>query len=120
MVAERFEKALIAGERLFVSSISSFELWYGAERSGRPEFNLSRLRHFFSGMVEELPFGQEDARRTGEVRAVLEKQGTPIGGFDTLIAGQALALGLVMVTHNVREFGRVEGLRVEDWQGEAG
>jgi tRNA(fMet)-specific endonuclease VapC len=118
IVQARFESALAAGERLFVSSITNFELWYGAEWSGRPEFNRSRLQHFFSGLVEELAFGKEDAKRAGEVRAVLEKRGTPIGGFDTLTAGQALARGLVMVTHNVGEFGRVEGLRVEDWQAE--
>jgi tRNA(fMet)-specific endonuclease VapC len=51
------------------------------------------------------------------LRALLAKQGTPIGPYDTLIAGQALARGLVLVTHNVGEFGRVPGLRVEDWQG---
>jgi len=50
------------------------------------------------------------------VRARLERLGTPVGSFDTLIAGQALARGLVLVTHNVEEFGRVPGLRVEDWQ----
>jgi tRNA(fMet)-specific endonuclease VapC len=117
VVLERFELALAAGTEIFVSTITSFELWYGAEWSGRPEFNRSRLQHFFAGRVEELPFAEEDAKRVGEVRAALEKRGTPIGGFDTLIAGQALAGGLVLVTHNVREFGRVEGLRVEDWQG---
>jgi tRNA(fMet)-specific endonuclease VapC len=117
VVKERFESALAAGSELFVSTISSFELWYGVEWSGRPELNRDRLQHFFAGQVQELQFGEEDAKRAGEVRAALEKQGTPIGGFDTLIAGQALARGLVMVTHNVREFGRVPGLRVEDWQG---
>jgi tRNA(fMet)-specific endonuclease VapC len=66
--------------------------------------------------VEELPFEAEDAARAGEVRALLERQDTPIGPYDTLIAGQALARGLVLVTHNVAEFARVPGLRVDDWQ----
>jgi len=116
VVGEQFERALAAGTRLFVSTVSSFELWYGAEWSGRPEFDRDRLQHFLDGRVQEIAFDEEDARRAGEVRAVLERQGTPIGGFDTLIAGQALARGLVLVTHNVREFGRVPGLKVEDWQ----
>ena len=101
-VGERFEQALAAESELFVSTISSFELWYGAEWSGRPEFNRERLEHFLAGRVRELPFDEEDAARAGEVRAALERRGTPIGGFDTLIAGQALARGLVLVTHNVR------------------
>jgi len=117
VVRERFDRALEQGTSLLVSSISSFELWYGAEWSGRREFNRERLGHFFSGDVEELPFEAGDAVRAGEVRALLEKRGTPIGPYDTLIAGQALARGLVLVTHNVGEFGRVPGLRVEDWQG---
>jgi len=117
MVRERFDRALEQKIRLSVSSISSFELWYGVELSGRREFNRERLAHFFSGDVEELPFEAEDAARAGEVRALLEKKGTPIGPYDILIAGQALARGLVLVTHNVAEFARVPGLRVEDWQG---
>ena len=58
-----------------------------------------------------------DARRAGDVRAALRARGTPIGPYDVLIAGQALARGLILVTHNVAEFSRVEGLRVENWQG---
>lgn len=116
-VRERFDQALLHKIKLSVSSISTFELWYGAEWSGRREFNRERLNHFFSGDVKELPFEADDAVRAGELRQLLEKRGTPIGPYDTLIAGQALARGLVLVTHNVGEFGRVPGLRVEDWQG---
>jgi tRNA(fMet)-specific endonuclease VapC len=65
---------------------------------------------------EIVEFDQEDARRAGEIRAVLAKAGAPIGAYDVLIAGQALARSLTLVTHNVREFGRVEGLVVEDWE----
>jgi tRNA(fMet)-specific endonuclease VapC len=116
MVRERFDRTLEQKIGLSVSSISSFELWYGAEWSGRQEFNRERLRHFFSGDVRELPFEADDAVRAGQLRQLLEKRGTPIGPYDTLIAGQALARGLVLVTHNVGEFERVPGLRVEDWQ----
>jgi tRNA(fMet)-specific endonuclease VapC len=65
---------------------------------------------------EIVEFDQEDARRAGEIRAALAKAGAPIGPYDVLIAGQALARSLTLVTHNVREFGRVEGLVVEDWE----
>jgi len=61
-------------------------------------------------------FEREDARAAGAVRAALATAGAEIGPYDVLIAGQALARGAVLVTHNVREFGRVEGLRVEDWE----
>ena len=66
---------------------------------------------------EVVPFEHEDARESGRVRALLAARGETIGLVDTLIAGQALARGLVLVTHNVAEFSRVPGLRTEDWQG---
>ena len=114
---ERYAEALRAGVPLAISSVTAFELWLGAERSGRPEFNRRRVQHFLSGGVQELSFGREDARVAAELRAALVAQGRPIGPYDTLIAGQALARGLAVVTHNVGEFGRVPGLEVEDWEG---
>jgi tRNA(fMet)-specific endonuclease VapC len=63
-----------------------------------------------------LDFDKEDAQQAGEVRALLASNGTPIGAYDVLIAGQAVARNLILVTHNTREFGRVPGLRLEDWQ----
>jgi tRNA(fMet)-specific endonuclease VapC len=63
-----------------------------------------------------LEFDQEDARQAGEIRAALAATGTPIGPYDVLIAGQARARSLVLVTHNTREFSRVSGLDIEDWQ----
>lgn len=65
--------------------------------------------------VMELYFGAAAASHAGEVRATLGARGEPIGSYDVLIAGHARALGLTVVTNNVREFGRVDGLRVEDW-----
>jgi tRNA(fMet)-specific endonuclease VapC len=59
---------------------------------------------------------REDARAAGAVRAALATAGSGVGAYDVLIAGQALARGLTLVTHNTRAFGRVEGLRVEDWE----
>jgi tRNA(fMet)-specific endonuclease VapC len=65
-------------------------------------------------------FGQDAAAAYGRVRAALESGGTPIGPLDTLIAGHAVSLGVMLVTNNVREFGRVPGLAVEDWVSETG
>lgn len=67
------------------------------------------------GTVEKIDFNSDDARRTGEVRAWLEGKGTSIGAYDLMIAGQALKRGLTVVTHNMGEFARVPGLKVEDW-----
>jgi tRNA(fMet)-specific endonuclease VapC len=64
-----------------------------------------------------LEFDEEDARHAGEIRAQLASKGTPIGPFDVLIAGQARARELTLVTHNTSEFRRVPGLKVEDWKG---
>lgn len=113
----RYSTALRQGVPMFVSSVTSFELWFGVERSGRPDFNRRRLEHFLNGGAKEIPFSEEDARHAALVRAALLRAGRPIGPYDMLIAGQAVARGLVLVTHNVGEFGRVQGLRVEDWEG---
>ncbi|MCQ0988892.1 type II toxin-antitoxin system VapC family toxin [Jiella marina] len=102
-----------------VSAIVAYELWLGAMKSTRVALNSQRLDLFF-GDVAILPFEAEDARVAGAIRADLERAGCPIGPYDLLIAGQALARGLTLVTHNVREFARVAGLVVEDWATEPG
>lgn len=66
-------------------------------------------------LINFLPFGELEARSTAALRAALEKRGKPIGPLDTLIAGTAVANRAVLVTHNVREFGRVPGLEAVDW-----
>jgi tRNA(fMet)-specific endonuclease VapC len=65
---------------------------------------------------EVLDFDKEDSRQAGETRAALAVKGTPIGPYDVLIAGQAMARNLILVTHNTDEFGRVAGLQIEDWE----
>lgn len=96
-----------------VPAVAAHELFYGAYRSARQTQNLALL----DGLrLEVLSFDKEDARQAGEIRALLAAAGTPIGSYDVLIAGQALARGLVLVTHNLGEFARVGGLQVEDWQ----
>lgn len=97
---------------VFVSSIVLHELMFGAYNSQRIDDNLVRLKRLAFPL---LPFDEGDARSAGEVRAYLKRKGTPIGTLDALIAGQARERGLVLVTANVREFERVEGLIVEDW-----
>ncbi|HRO13486.1 MAG TPA: type II toxin-antitoxin system VapC family toxin [Paracoccus sp. (in: a-proteobacteria)] len=99
---------------LAISSIVAHELWYGACRSQRAAFNLETLRLLFADLPI-LDFEREDARMAGEIRAELARQGMPIGPSDVLIAGQARARGLPLVTNNTGEFSRVAGLQLEDW-----
>ena len=114
-VRPRFAEAVRAGSVLCVSTVVLHELWYGVEMSARRAHNADRLRTFLSGVVEVLDFDDADARATGAVRAALERVGTPIGAYDTMIAGQAIRRGITLVTANTREFARVEGLMWEDW-----
>ena len=114
-VRKRFEHATGESAQVFVSSVVTFELWYGVAKSKREEFNTRRLRTFLSGPVSVLPFEEADARAGGSVRAALEVSGKPIGAYDVLIAGQALHRQLTLVTANVSEFSRVKGLVWQDW-----
>jgi tRNA(fMet)-specific endonuclease VapC len=101
-----------------VCSIVKAELFYGAMRSNNPTRTLERQREFLASFTS-LPLDDEAAIIGGQIRARLASAGTPIGAFDLLIAAIALANNLTLVTHNTREFGRVEGLQVEDWEVEA-
>ena len=90
------------------------EMFCGAFRGQRTARTLAQ--------IDDLPFGilafdASDARKAGEIRAALAGAGTPIGPYDVPIARQALARNLTLVTRNIREFARVPGLRVEDWEG---
>jgi tRNA(fMet)-specific endonuclease VapC len=114
-VRTRLGDAVGAGADVAISSIVAFELWYGAAKSGRPDFNSRRIEWFLGGPVELLPFTDEDGRAAGRVRASLESAGTPIGAYDVLIAAQALRIDAVLVTNNTRELTRVRGLVTDDW-----
>ena len=114
-VRVRLQKAIAVAGEIYVSSIVAFELWYGVSKSTRPEFNARRVEAFFAGPVNILPFENEDAKVAGRIRAVLETAGKPIGAYDTLLAAQALQRQLTLVTADVSEFSRVEGLRWQDW-----
>ena len=89
------------------------ELYFGAYRSSQIARNLARIEDIQFAVLD---FDTDDARHAGEIRAALAGAGTPIGPYDALIAGQALARDLVLVTHNTREFRRVPALAVEDWE----
>jgi tRNA(fMet)-specific endonuclease VapC len=114
-VRERYREAEASEEYLALSSVVLFELWYGVAKSGQVPENTERLRILLSGDLDLLDFDDEDARTAGQVRAALEKAGTPIGAYDLLIAGQALRRGLTVVTANTSELSRVTGLSWEDW-----
>lgn len=97
-----------------ISAICEAELWFGVENSKTPEKNAKTLRSFLA-IVEIIPFDTLAAAEYGRVRTKLKRAGTPIGDRDTFIASHAKALGLVLVTSNVKEFRHVEGLLLEDW-----
>jgi tRNA(fMet)-specific endonuclease VapC len=96
-----------------VSSIVAHELFYGAFKSRRTAHNVALVDAL---PLEILPFDREDGRQAGEIRAQLAAAGQPVGPYDVLIAGHAMARQLVLVTHNTGEFSRIAGLVVEDWQ----
>jgi tRNA(fMet)-specific endonuclease VapC len=96
-----------------ISAIVAHELFYGAFRSPRATQNAALID---SVQFEVLEFDKEDARQAGEIRALLASRRTPIGPYDVLIAGQAKSRNLILVTNNTDEFGRVPGLRLDDWQ----
>ena len=97
-----------------ISSITSAELYFGVYNSSNPVKNGMNLANFFMG-INVLRYDETAAREYGRLRAVLRKRGTPVGQLDMLIASHALSNGLVVVTNNVREFERIEGLELEDW-----
>ena len=115
LVRERLTSAIAHGAAITTSSLVVFELWYGVAKSARSEVNARRLHTFLTGPVDVLDFDDADAEAAGTIRAALEAAGTPIGAYDTLIAGQATRRGMTLVTANTREFSRVDRLAWEDW-----
>ena len=114
-VRRRFQRAVVRESVILLSSIVAFELWYGVAKSQHKESNTVRLDAFFAGPLEWTLFDEEDARAAGTIRAELEAIGKPIGAYDVLLAGQARRHGATLVTSNTKEFGRVSGLKWEDW-----
>jgi len=108
---ERFNRL---AEQLCISTVTLAELHYGAEKSARRLDNLEAIRQF-AARLEVLPFSAAAAAHYGEIRATLERAGTPAGAYDMLIAGHARSEGLTVVTNNAREFDRMPGVRTENW-----
>lgn len=111
-VLERFRQTDIS--EISISSITLSELFYGVSKSSKPEQNFIALTQFVAPL-EILPFGGEAPQYYGNLRTRLEKQGTPIGSLDMLIAAHALSLSLTLVTNNEKEFNRVSNLKIENW-----
>lgn len=97
-----------------ISSITLSELAFGAEKSNHPKDARDALDEFLLAL-DVTAFDEGAAMRYGDVRASLERRGRPIGPLDTLIGSHAHALDVILVTHNTREFSRIDGLRLEDW-----
>ena len=101
-------------EDLCISVVTYAELMHGVEKSQAVEKNRIAMSLFLSA-ITVLDFDGEAAEAYGQIRAELERKGTPIDPMDLLIAGHARSQGLILVTNNTREFARVTGLRIEDW-----
>jgi|SRR5208283_3055115 len=114
-VRTRFVQAVHRKATLATSTIVAHELWYGVAKSALVAQNARALAAFLGSEVAVLDYSERDAHAAGQIHAELERQGRLIGEYDTLIAGQAYARNLILVTANTGEFGRVKGLIVEDW-----
>ena len=104
---------LLPGE-VGMSVVTYLELVYGAWKSARSETNLARISRL-AALIPVQPLDGSVAECHGQLRTDLERAGKPIGAYDMLIAAHAMSLGLILVTNNAREFGRVKGLRIENW-----
>ena len=99
-----------------VSALTRMEVEYGLALNAERARKLAPVLQAFFSTISTLPFEVADALAAAAIRAALKTKGQPIGAYDVLIAGTALARGLVVVTSNVGEFQRIGGLQVEDWR----
>ena len=97
-----------------IPSIALYELEVGIAKSTKPNKRRKQLKSLIS-KIDISSFGAKEAEVAAMIRANLESKGTPIGPYDTLIAGTALSTNATLVTHNTKEFKRVDGLNIEDW-----
>jgi len=111
----RLTEQIRNGTTAALPAVALFEMRYGTFKSDRRAENEQKLAKFLSLGVDILPFEAEDAAHAGEIRAELERKGTPIGHYDYLVAAQARRRGVALVTLNQREFARVPGLIVVNW-----
>jgi tRNA(fMet)-specific endonuclease VapC len=111
-VIERFRQTQISD--IGVSSITLSELEYGVMKSAKPEQNKLALAQFIAP-IEIYAYDDVAAQHYGKIRSHLERQGTPIGSLDMLIAAHALSVDSVLITNNESEFKRVSNLKIENW-----
>ena len=111
-VIRRFKRTEIS--QIGISSITLSELLYGVSKSSRPEQNRLALTQFIAPL-EILSYGDEAAQYYGDIRAHLEKQGTPIGSLDMLIAAHTLSIACTLVTNNEKDFIRIPNLKIVNW-----
>ncbi|MEZ4299023.1 MAG: type II toxin-antitoxin system VapC family toxin [Polyangiaceae bacterium] len=107
--------AMVPRSSLHTCSVVKAELFYGSQRSAKPRENRAAQQAFLVGLTSH-DFDDGAAEHYARIRAEIEASGLPIGSMDYLIASIALAHDLVLVTHNTREFARVSGLQIEDWE----
>ncbi len=100
-----------------VCSVVKAELFFGAMKSQTPAKSLAKQQDFLH-LFQSFPFDDQAAEQYGRIRAELAAKGTPIGPNDFMIAAIALAYDVILVTHNTREFSRVPGLKLEDWESQ--
>ncbi len=113
--SQRFSRS--RSEDLSISSITLGELQYGVERSRNARY--AALLRYFLDTVQVVPYGALAAYQFARVKAELAQRGELIGPYDLQIAAHAIALGATLVTHNTREFSRIEGLELDDWVTDA-
>ena len=101
--------------KIVLCDIVKIELYYGAYKSANPKKNLAVLNKLFNEF-DNLPLDDKAVIKCAQIRAQLAAKGTPIGPYDFQIAAIALVNNLTLVTHNTREFSRIEGLKMEDWE----
>ncbi len=111
-VFQRFRRLSVG--QVALSTITYSELWFGVQKSKKTAQNEIALQQF-TAPLKILPYPEDASKVYGEIRAALERRGTPIGPLDTLIAAHARCLDLTLVTNNAAEFSRVPKLRVENW-----
>jgi len=111
-VLARFQQTQL--KQLHISTITVFELYFGIEKNNSQQRNLVALENFISPLML-VDFSVESAKKAAKIRSILQKQGKPIGAYDLQIAAIAVAENMTLLTHNVREFERVKGLKLENW-----
>lgn len=105
----------IPSGNIIIPSIVRFELYYGAYKSSKKEETLMKLSEFLKSF-DAIELDELAAQSAGKIRAELDKQGSPIGPYDLLIGASALVNRCILVTHNTKEFSRINDLKIEDWE----